>query len=297
MPLLDEYPGWYLQDASPLYALGDIVFGAEDPYGVTWHVKNEDGWSSSSGTTAAIATREDADGAWPGPTRYGPRTVTLSGVAVAPKAKDRFNAVCASATGDVLRVEERHLTRRATVQRNGQSTVGDTGMTAFQWAIQLTATDHRRYADALSTTASDLSGVGATSGRPYPRRYPLSYGGGDPTKRGLITATNVGNTTAGGVLSVFGPITDPSVTQMTTGRRLGMSLVLNVGDQLDIDLDTHTVILNGFTSRRSFLTTAQWFRLAPGDNLLKFSGTQHLAANPPTIPYPRVSLAYRSAWL
>jgi hypothetical protein len=299
--LLDEYDGWTLIDHSPLYALDDVVFGAQDPDGVAWLVRGESGWSSSAPTAAAITDREDADGAWPAPTRYTARTVTLEGTAIAPSqtamvaAKDRFNACAATATPTALRVAERHLTRRALVQRNGTAAVADRGPLAFEFGMQLSATDPLRYDDAEATVSTDLSNVSA-AGRTYPRLYPLVYAPGTDATHGLLTVANAGNASTGGTLRIFGPVTNPLVTHLPTGRQLKLGLTIANSSVVEINLDDHTVVLDGSVSRRSFLSPAQWWRHAPGLTRLSFSGTAPTTPSPPAIPFPRMDLSFRSAW-
>ena len=76
-------------------------------------------------------------------------------------------------------------------------------------------------------------------------------------------ADNLGNYPTRPTVSIFGPCVNPVVTNFTTGEIMQCIISLVSGDELDIDFDARTILLNG-QSRYSTKTTAStWWEIAP----------------------------------
>lgn len=285
--------------SSPVYTLGTWQGNVRDDYGVDWIVETEDGWSSSPPVRAVVEERQSADGGWNGPGWYASRVVTLSGKALADSrvsmlsAKERLKAAITPRDRVDLVVEEKHLSRRAQVRLSDTIEIADWGAHAFNWSLIVVAADPRRYALTPVSTSTTLPSA-AASGRTYPHTYPRTYGGGGGSGRVFVANDGDFDQTPA-VISISGPVANPRVAHLQSGRSLGFAITLTSAEYLQIDLLTRQVLLNGTASRASsIIAGSAWFMLARGLNELQFRGAAVTEDPDPTPPVMTVTAA--SAW-
>lgn len=152
--------------------------------------------------------------------------------------------------------------------------------------LEYKAADPRQFDATPDSVTVGVSSV--TSGRAYPRTYPLAFGGGSSN---AIAALNAGNYPTRPTARITGPATNPRITNSTTGEYVSFAIVLGAGDFLDVDFDSRTVVLNGTTSRYSTLTSdSTWWELAPGTTTVQFSASVSSGAT-------ALTLAWASAWI
>lgn len=138
----------------------------------------------------------------------------------------------------------------------------------------------------LSTLAGGLPS--SFPGRTYPRVYPLVYGAGTAAP---VTVTNAGNYKTRPVVTVYGPCTNPLVENITQGKMVKINIDLAAGDFLVLDMDAHSILLNGTASRRNLMSTnSQWWDLDPGVTAIQFLADTYQ-------PAASVTVAFYSAWL
>ncbi len=134
--------------------------------------------------------------------------------------------------------------------------------------VEFQATDPRWYTATDSGVQVGLTE--SSSGRTYPRVYPLSYGG--ISESGIIALNNAGNMKAYPVMRIYGPVDTPIVSNITEGKFLKFNLEVPDGEYLEVNLDTHAILLNGESNRRSVLDySSRWFGFAPGLTDVLFS--------------------------
>lgn len=151
-------------------------------------------------------------------------------------------------------------------------------------ALEFHATDPRIYDNTLSTAALTLPSV--SGGLGWPVSWPLGWGS---AVGGLVNVTNAGTFATRPVITFIGPLTAPSVQNVTAGQTWACTFDLQSGDQLIVDFAARTVLLNGTASRYSYVTSSSvWWELAPGTSQLQLGAT---AGN------GSASVAFRSAWL
>ena len=127
-----------------------------------------------------------------------------------------------------------------------------------------------RYYD--NTTQSASMTYTAPLGRTYPRVYPLTYGGGSYNTETAIVI-NSGWTTTYPLISIYGPVTNPVVGNLTTNAALNFNYTMAQSDVISIDLLNRTVLLNGIPARNLLLGSSLWFAAIPGNNQFYFTGT------------------------
>lgn len=121
------------------------------------------------------------------------------------------------------------------------------------------------------------------------------YDFGPPGSTGALTATNSGGAPAHPVIEFRGPVSMPSLTNVTSGDVLEYDLDLAEGDVLTVDTAEGTVTLNATTSRL-YTATA---RSVPEQSFALWPGTADMAyraAPGSSDPAASVTVRWRSAY-
>ena len=126
-----------------------------------------------------------------------------------------------------------------------------------------------RYYDNTTQTASMT--YSAPLGRTYNRTYNLTYGGGSNTSQ--ITVTNSGWTSTYPTITIYGPVINPTVGNLTTGQSLNFNYSMSQSDIIIIDLQYRTILLNGSPARNLLLGSSSWFAAQSGANQFYFVGS------------------------
>jgi hypothetical protein len=126
-----------------------------------------------------------------------------------------------------------------------------------------------RYYDNTTQTASMT--YSAPLGRTYNRTYNLTYGGGSNTSQ--ITVTNSGWTSTYPTITIYGPVINPMVGNLTTGQSLNFNYSMSQSDIITIDLQYRTILLNGSPARNLLLGSSSWFAAQSGANQFYFVGS------------------------
>lgn len=146
--------------------------------------------------------------------------------------------------------------------------------------------DPRYYSDTETTAAM----VPAQAlGRTYDRVYNLLYGGGSASNSTAIT--NIGNWTTYPVITITGPVTNPTIGNVTTGQYMTVNYNVTNTDTLVIDLDNKLITLNGNSARNLVAGNSEWFGAPPGTSYFTFTGTNII------IGTTTATVTYRSAWV
>ncbi len=149
------------------------------------------------------------------------------------------------------------------------------------------STDPRIYTAPTNTATCGLPTPSA--GFKFALAFNLSFGGG--TGNNSVTVVNSGNFEMRPIITIAGPCLNPSISNgsITGNPTLQFGFQLNSGDSLVVDLDAHTAVLNGTSSR---LNTMQpgfvWWNLpASSTNVISFNSQDtSLAAGTMTVAAP-----------
>lgn len=163
--------------------------------------------------------------------------------------------------------------------------VGTIGGRAVQVAVELYATDPLIYSD--SETVANILLASGSSGMTFNLTFDLTFGAA--ISYGSAILTNQGSALAPVVIRINGPVTNPTVRNVTTGQSLAFTATLVTGEYLLVDTSARTVLLNGTADRYSYLTGPQWWGLVPGANEVRFFADVASAAT--------ATVTYRSAWV
>lgn len=299
---ITAYTGWdaYRPPTSPI---GDVFIELDkwfapgvDDYGVEWNLTNLDGWAGTPAVRNAGQERPQEHGEFDAPNYYGPRILTVDGSAIAPTreaalfAQDMLGSLTAwnPQSLSILRVTEPGRPKRqCRVRLTAPIKIDPLGGYAFDFSMQFKAPDPRRYADRIDFVALSAPGA-ATGGLTVPVTAPVTVAGVSGP-RSAYTLTNAGTASTRPLVTFLGPLVDPQIAHVGSGRSLSLSITLTSDDALVADFGRRTISLNGSAGRTGALTaSAAWWELTPGSNDVRFTagGGDGIA-----------SVVWRSAWV
>lgn len=202
------------------------------------------------------------------------RAIAISGTLVMPTsaallaAQRALAAICPRPdTLYPLVVADDAGTLTAQVQRSAAVLINPISQLACAWSISVTAPDPRRYdmanpSSGSTSLPSSMSGLNWTGGGAGGLDWTGGGAGGlswgSMTSSGTVTLTNPGLADSWPVLVLSGTLTNPVITNQTTGQVLAYTGTLGPSDQLVITTSARSVLLNGSADRRPLLTPAQW---------------------------------------
>ena len=114
-----------------------------------------------------------------------------------------------------------------------------------------------------------------TSGMTFPATFPLNFGA---SSGGSFQMNNTGAYTSAPYFTVTGPVSNPIISNQTTGQQIKLNLVLGASDVIGIDCQSGTVTLNGTANRNTNVDiTTQFFGLTPGVNTIGYGSSDSTA--------------------
>jgi hypothetical protein len=274
--------------------LGDVALGTVDAQGVAWTLQTLEGWDSPD-VRSEFTEREGDHGAWASPVYLGARPITLAGTIIAPSQALLESAmeqlrVAAGLDDTVLTVWEA-VPKQATVRRSGKLLTQYLTDTRATYSVMVTAADPRRYDTTLQSQPTGLPST--TGGLVPPVTPPVTITAS--TVAGEIIAYNAGTFETAPVFVIDGPVNAPKIFAQLPGGEVVLfsySQNLDTGEQLVIDTDAHTVILNGDVSRRRFLTVPSGWPKIPANAVVSF---QFRASSYNATA--QLTVRWRSAWM
>lgn len=274
--------------------IGGIQLGMVDSSSVAWRIGADglQGWDSAE-VRAEYTPREGDHGAWASPLYLGERPITVAGTITAADgpgldgAVDRLlETVGLSST---LLVVYDTTPRQAWVRRSGKPLVQYLTDRLATYSLMVTAPDPRRYSTVLQSEQVPLPVT--TGGLTLPTTAPVVIDA--VTESGEIEAANEGAFETRPVFVIDGPVVTPTIHTVYPGgtvKSLTVSTSLATGDQLVIDTDRHTAVLNGSVSRRRYVS-GQWPAIGAHESVsFQFrAGSYNSTA--------RLTASWRSAWI
>lgn len=220
------------------------------------------GWEDLPGLDSGTVARAQQSGAYPGRLLAQTRIITLDGMTVRAAAGHIGAAVRTLNAATPLTLAEAPLVIwtddrgpllvnarvvRRHIPMDSSWALGYSGGGAIQWE----ATDPRRYQVTEQTAVTGLpaSEAGLVWGSP---EVGLVWGSpevglswGTPGSTGDLTCVNSGDASAHPIIEFRGPVTNPSVTLLSSGVVLEYNITLAASDVLSIDTWLGTVTLGG----------------------------------------------------
>ena len=277
------------------FQFGSFVFGGA---GSVYQVTEVDGLESLPEIRNQDDNRGYNDGMFTGRDFLGGRNLTFEILTFAGNgnsAQTNFNLLQAAlipqtsgTTTLSFQLSPSDVTYQFSARVRGRQTKIDPDYTYGFIRSQVTffCPDPRYYSDTATTASMSPS---PPLGRTYNRTYNLTYGGGSISTSTAIT--NSGNWTTYPTITITGPVTNPTIGNITTGQYMTVNYNLTNTDTLVIDLNQKLVTLNGTSARNLVAGNSQWFGAPPGVSNFMFTGTNY------TVGLTSCVVSYRSAWV
>jgi hypothetical protein len=268
-----------------------IAFGAVDANGTSWLWQSLTGWDSPPVQGAGVIPKSGAHGAWASPQYYAARTMTLTCNASAATqalrdvARAELQEAVPVGADDglaTLRYDE-PIPKVTYVRRSGQVTEKCLNTCEVTFTIPLTAPDPRKYAATPKSVTITPMPTGGGGGMVVPFTVPFTLDASVPPGSG--TVVNAGTFGSPPVALIYGPVTAPQLTNLTTGNTVSWStLTLLQGDVFVVDF------LNGqgYINPQTISTVpgmpgpggtywpadvgSAWWTLRKGTNSIQFGG-------------------------
>lgn len=154
----------------------------------------------------------------------------------------------------------------------GDMALAPQGDAAGAFTVDLLLHDPYWYGPLEST--GPVSPLWASSGRLYPKVYPLDYGT-TVGASGTQIIVNVGHVPVPPYVEITGKVFEPALINLTTGEALMIEpdVLLDSGDSLVIDFDERTVFYNGNDVYYWLRRDSRWWYLQPGSNDILLTDT------------------------
>jgi hypothetical protein len=266
--------------------------GLVDAFGAEWLVHQDSGWFEPPGVRLSHQDKLRDHGVFRTRNYRTPRVVVLAGHCSCPDsatmmaANDRFNAIRSDGgLAALLVTEPGGRQRTAMVELGDQPQADPDTYRSFDFQLTLTAQDPRKYDATVQTATTGLPS--STGGLDWSTGGGLNWSSGGGLNWGTITSTGVLVATNAGLADTWpkftisagaNTLTNPGITITIGGQRLFYNNTLQAGDQLVIVTNPigRSVLLNGTTDRKPFLTVAEWTSIAPGASVpIAFSAASY----------------------
>ncbi|XUM00284.1 phage distal tail protein [Streptomyces venezuelae ATCC 10712] len=282
-----------------------VLIGHDTPVAVS----NVEGLGAAELRTQDVLNPVD-DGAFPGVDLYAPRTVRIEAGIRTPgdpaAALDKLaeiEAVAANAkvrrtAGALAQLRLRWPGRDTKVLfgRIRRAEAVSTAQAIHGWIpldLEFTALDPRLHGDSISSITLPLDISHSSGGFRAPLVAPITTGIATPeTRPGWVI--NEGNVGAWPSIRITGPVANPRLVHVESGRVLELGLTLGVGERIDIETrpGTRWVLRNGTGNAASALSNASrldLFQIPPGRSEIRWTATDYTNST-------RLAVSWRPAW-
>jgi Phage tail protein len=268
-----------------------IPLGAVDANGIAWLINKLEGWDGPDVQGGGVIPKSGDHGAWATPQYYAARNLTLTVTAMAPTqalrdlARSLLQQAIPVSDLATFTINE-PIPKQALVRRSGKVPETYTDLGAVTFTIGLVAPDPRKYSAQqliAQANAAPSTGIGFVS----PFTSPFTPPAQPPS--GSVIITNTGSFETRPLVTVTGPVTSPSLTNVTTGQTVSWSgLVLGPSDVLAADFSLAQGLLNGVYRPADLFSS--WWTLPPGvPCTVLLGGTAGAGAS--------ISVAWRAAFI
>lgn len=265
--------------------LGALAFDSVGADGLSWVVTGVDGWDDGSTSTLATLQKLRGPGGWrSSDPQLTPRALSVTGAMFGPTTAAVVRGC--SALKSTVTLAETTLTvddpgygpRTMRVSRQGAVLLKDEGEFCNSFSVSLVAADPRKFGPPLTGSARLPS---TTGGFTLPQTIPHSINA--QTVTGNTSLTNPGTMDGPVVLRIDGPanpldgpLDRPLVThQGPDGTRtaFGLSMSLQSGEFVVVDVEAQTVLAQGQSSRANSVSVRGWPAFKPGNNTWSLSAS------------------------
>lgn len=235
------------------------------------------------------------DGGIHGDFFHGRRPITMTGLILNPTSildRDQKQLKVSRATeamrGDAILDWFDAAGHRLMLKLRRQQPTRITGAWQKQFMLAMVAADPRIYSYSVQSAYAAAVTASGDVGRAYDKEYDTDYGPSVPT--GQLLLATLGTTLTYPVLTIYGPVVNPTVSNLTVGQQIQLNYTLVAGETLVVDTLNRTVKLAGLADRYGAVdfSNTEWWGLVPDTNDIRMGGFGSGAS---------LVVEWRDAWL
>lgn len=265
---------------------GFPLYGMDDN-GCEWHVTFQDvsGLFDGVESTLKTGTKIATSGWYSNVPVLGGRNITVEGYILGRCTEGCLRSWDAlkrtvDSTGMLLTVGLGDISRQTRVMQGSSAPlVKWAGVNMLKFSLSLVA---------LSPYLFGMDVVEGTTGLPmtsggmvFPNRFEDKTSGlrsewiwGEEVISGQVRLTNVGTAPSPVTVRIDGPVVNPQISHLHTGRVMAFNTRLGAGHYLIADSRTHEVLFDGVEPARGRVVRREWSEAAVGENVWGFSARE-----------------------
>lgn len=285
-----------------LLTLNDFPLYGVDAYGCEWHVTFQDVSGLFDGVASTLKTSEKVmtDGWYSNLPRLQGRTITIEGYILG-----RCTEACVrswTAFKNILNPDGMLLVARLGGIGRQVQVLQSASAPVIKWA----GVNMLRFSISLTSLSPYLYGLKSVSGS---TRLPHSIGGmtfpygfgvdggsvspwtwGESVRSGHVNLLNDGTAPSQVLIRIDGPVVDPSILHVGSGRTVSFDMSLGIGHYVTIDGTTHEILIDGTDPARGRVVRREWGQAEVGKNVWAFSAGEYS-------PTARMTVSFYPAYM
>lgn len=270
--------------AYPSFTIGTWQTNIADSLGVTWWATSPD-YAAGAGVRLNQTDKPFGDGAYRIRSFRAKRTITIQGGTECPDrnsavaAANRLKALFPSGSQQTLTIDDGVALRQCTVELADIPKVSFQGPASFDFQLPLSAADPRMYDPAAMSAVTNLPSPGASGLNWSPTASaglnwsPTASAGldwGSVSSNGTIGLANPGSASTWPVFTLIGPLYQPVITDIATGRTLAYTGQLATSSDFLVITNSpfnRGIYLQGIIDRYPLMSSVQWLDIPAGGTL------------------------------
>lgn len=293
----------FFQDPRDLHlSLNDFPLYGVDSYDCEWHVTFQDVSGLFDGVASTLKTSEKAmtDGWYGNLPRLQGRTISIEGYIIGRCTESCIKAW--TAFKNVLRLDGMTLVARlGSIERQAQ-VLQSASAPLVKWA----GVNILRFSLGLTSLSPYLYGLKPTSASTrLPRlvggmTFPYCFEPGDASlsswtwsesiTSGKVVLSNAGTAPSPVMIRIDGPVVNPQVLHVGSGRTIAFDMNLGVGHYVTVNGDTHEILIDDTDPARGRVVRREWSPAEVGENVWAFNAGEYS-------PTARMTVSFYPAYM
>lgn len=271
-----------VDDRDVFLTLNGFNLYGEDKYGCEWHTtfSGTSGIFDGVGSTIATSDKAWSNGWYTNIPTYTGREISVEGYIYGScpeyivESWDYFKSQFLIGE-QRLTVKLGSLSRWCTVMQASSNPLLEwEGPNLCHWSISLISADAYLYSTEQVSGSTYLPTSEGGMSFPYHFEPDTLWRFNENIDNGYVRLYNSGSASSPVTIRIDGPVTNPSVTHVQSGRTMSFNTELGRGHYILADGQTHSITVDGVTEQ-SIVTSREWPYAAVGSNSYRFSAEEY----------------------
>lgn len=273
-----------MADAYPSFTIGSWQTNVVDATGVRWWATSLD-YADGPNVRLNQTDKPFGDGAFRIRSFRATRTMTIQGGTECPdrgsamRAADTLKSLFPAGSQQTLIVDDGITVRQCTVELAANPKVSFQGPVSFDFQLPLSAVDPRMYDPTAMNAVTNLPTPGAsglnwaptaTGGLNWAPAASAGLNWGSVNSTGTIGLVNPGSASTWPTFTLTGPLYQPVITDVATGRTLAYTDQLATSNDFLVITNSpfnRGIYLQGTIDRYPLMSSVQWMEIPAGGTL------------------------------